>query len=111
MTHIWFWRSRLPERKGEPCEVVARGAMNSIKVRFADGFTVITRGRGLRALLRFDHVRGSGVMGPGMFDDLPKALAILAIVIFVLGFGLGHCEAGCNYAIKIAPKVSDGGAR
>lgn len=42
MSHIWFWRSRLPERKGEVCEVVARGAMNSIKVRFADGYQVIT---------------------------------------------------------------------
>lgn len=39
---VWFWRSRLPERKGEPCEVVARGRMNSIMVRFADGYTVIT---------------------------------------------------------------------
>ena len=42
MNFIWFWRSRLPERKGQRCEVVARGAMNSIKVRFADGFVVIT---------------------------------------------------------------------
>jgi hypothetical protein len=41
-THIWFWRSRLPERKGEACEVVARGALNSILVRFADGFRVVT---------------------------------------------------------------------
>ena len=42
MTHVWWWRSRLPERKGQPCEVVARGAMNSILVRFADGFRVVT---------------------------------------------------------------------
>lgn len=38
----WFWRARLPERKGQPCNVIARGAMNSIKVRFADGYEVIT---------------------------------------------------------------------
>lgn len=40
--HIWFWRSRLPERKGQPCRILARGKMNSIKVQFIDGYTVIT---------------------------------------------------------------------
>lgn len=40
--HIWFWRSRLPERKNAPCRVVARGKMNSILVEFADGFRVLT---------------------------------------------------------------------
>lgn len=42
MNHVWHWKSRLPERKGQPCVVIARGAMNSIKVRFADGYVVIT---------------------------------------------------------------------
>lgn len=42
MRFVWWWRSRLPERKGQPCDVLARGRMNSIKVRFADGYTVIT---------------------------------------------------------------------
>lgn len=37
MTHVWFWRTNLPERKGEPCRVVARGRMNSVCVEFADG--------------------------------------------------------------------------
>lgn len=41
-THIWFWRSALPERKGQPCKVTARGKMNSIRVEFPDGFKVIT---------------------------------------------------------------------
>lgn len=40
--YVWFWLSRLPERKGQPCEVLARGTMNSILVRFADGFQVVT---------------------------------------------------------------------
>lgn len=40
--HIWFWRSRLPERKGQPCRILAREKMNSIKVQFVDGYTVIT---------------------------------------------------------------------
>ena len=40
--YLWHWRARLPERKGQPCEVLARGSMNSILVRFADGFRVVT---------------------------------------------------------------------
>ncbi len=40
--YVWFWRSRLPERKGEPCRVLARGKMNSILVEFVDGFKVVT---------------------------------------------------------------------
>lgn len=42
MTHIWFWRSRLPERKGQKCRVIARGKMNSILVEFEDGYRVVT---------------------------------------------------------------------
>lgn len=41
-THVWWWRSRLPERKGQPCWVVVRGKMNSCLVRFLDGYEVIT---------------------------------------------------------------------
>ena len=40
--HIWFWKSRLPERKGQPCRVLVRGRMNSILVEFADGYKVVT---------------------------------------------------------------------
>lgn len=40
--HIWYWRARLPERKGQRCRVLARGKMNSIKVEFEDGYRVIT---------------------------------------------------------------------
>jgi len=42
MTHTWFWKSRLPERKGQPCNVLARGKMNSILVEFEDGYKVVT---------------------------------------------------------------------
>jgi hypothetical protein len=41
-THIWFWKKRLGDRKGQPCRVLARGKMNSILVEFADGFKVVT---------------------------------------------------------------------
>lgn len=42
MTHVWWWRSVLGERKGQPCRVLARGKLNSILVEFEDGFRVIT---------------------------------------------------------------------
>jgi hypothetical protein len=38
----WHWRCRLPERKGQPCRVTARGSLNSIRVQFPDGLVVIT---------------------------------------------------------------------
>lgn len=38
----WFWKKKLPERKGQRCRVVARGNMNSILVEFMDGFKVLT---------------------------------------------------------------------
>jgi len=40
--YVWFWRERLPERKGQPCRVLARGKMNSALVEFPDGYRVIT---------------------------------------------------------------------
>ena len=40
--HIWFWKTRLPKRKGQRCRVLAHGKMNSIKVQFEDGQIVIT---------------------------------------------------------------------
>lgn len=40
--HYWRVRTRLPERFGHLCKVTARGRMNSCKVVFTDGYTVIT---------------------------------------------------------------------
>jgi hypothetical protein len=42
LDHVWFWRVKLADRKGQSCRVVARGAMNSILVEFADGRRVVT---------------------------------------------------------------------
>ena len=39
---VWWWRVRLPDRKGQRCRITARGALNSIRVEFPDGFWVIT---------------------------------------------------------------------
>jgi hypothetical protein len=41
-SHRWFWKSRLPERRGQPCRVMVRGKRNSILVAFEDGFNVVT---------------------------------------------------------------------
>ena len=40
--YVWFWRSRLSDRKGQPCRVMAGGAKNSILVEFPDGYRVVT---------------------------------------------------------------------
>jgi hypothetical protein len=39
---VWYWRSRLPERKGQRCRVRCRGALNSIAVEFEDGSIMCT---------------------------------------------------------------------
>jgi hypothetical protein len=40
----WRVKTRLPERKGQPCRVLARGTKNSILVEFEDGYKVVTSG-------------------------------------------------------------------
>lgn len=58
MTQVFHWRigrgmpapsTGYVERKGQPCEVIARGALGSIAVRFDDGGVVITSRRAVRA--------------------------------------------------------------
>lgn len=50
VTHYWRVRSRLPERFGEPCRVLARGRRNTILVEFADGALVLTSRNYVRRL-------------------------------------------------------------
>ena len=40
--YAWWWRALLPHPKGQRCRVTARGALNSVRVDFPDGFWVIT---------------------------------------------------------------------
>jgi len=42
VTHFWRVKKVLPERYGQPCRVLARGALNSCLVEFEDGYRVIT---------------------------------------------------------------------
>jgi hypothetical protein len=46
--YVWRWRVRLPERRGQRCRIVARGALNSAAVEFPDGVRVITSGWAVR---------------------------------------------------------------
>lgn len=48
LPYLWRVRTRLPDRFGQPCAVLARGAMNTCQVRFADGFEVFTSRNYLR---------------------------------------------------------------
>ncbi|SOC43789.1 hypothetical protein SAMN05892877_111231 [Rhizobium subbaraonis] len=40
LPYIFRWNRQ--NRKGQPCEVLARGTMNSCLVRFADGYRMVT---------------------------------------------------------------------
>ncbi len=40
LPYIYRWNRQ--GRKGQPCEVLARGTMTSCCVRFADGYTMVT---------------------------------------------------------------------
>lgn len=53
--YIWRVKTRLPERKGQRCKVTARGAMNSARVEFEDGYIVITSRNYIR---RADKMKG-----------------------------------------------------
>lgn len=44
--YIYRWNRQ--GRKGQPCEVTARGTMNSCSVRFSDGYTMVTSRNALR---------------------------------------------------------------
>ena len=41
--YIWFWKKKLPERKGQRCRVLIRSKrLNSVLVEFEDGFRTNT---------------------------------------------------------------------
>ena len=44
--YIYRWNRQ--GRKGQTCTVTARGKMNSICVRFEDGYTMVTSGNAIR---------------------------------------------------------------
>lgn len=46
LPYIYRWDRQ--GRKGQPCELIARGKMNSIEIRFDDGYRMITSGNAIR---------------------------------------------------------------
>jgi hypothetical protein len=49
--HFWFWKQRIPERKGRKCRVLIRTkAGHNCLVEFEDGFLVITSQWAVRRL-------------------------------------------------------------
>ena len=46
LPYIYRWDRH--GRKGQPCEVTARGSKNSICVRFSDGYSMVTSGNAIR---------------------------------------------------------------
>ena len=61
---VWFWKSRLPERKGQPCKVLVRGGMNSILVEFEDGQRVVTSRYAVRKANSWFQPERQKVPGP-----------------------------------------------
>jgi hypothetical protein len=57
MTHVWRWRTNLPERFGQPCRVLARGRMNSALVEFEGGLQHVVSRFAVRRVARwsFSH--------------------------------------------------------
>ena len=55
MTHLWFWKAILGERKGQPCRVLCHGKLNSILVEFEDGFRVVTSRYAVRRIERLSN--------------------------------------------------------
>jgi len=46
LPYVYRWDRQ--GRKGQPCEVLARGSMNSCEVRFMDGYRMITSRNAIR---------------------------------------------------------------
>jgi hypothetical protein len=63
--HLWYWRAKLPLRKGSPCRVVARSVrLGSVLVEFEDGFRVVTSRHAVRRPIE-DHVAFREAAGQG----------------------------------------------
>ena len=55
--YFWFWKSKLPGRKGTPCRVLARGKMNSVLIEFKDGYKVLTSRYAVRRNLTAEPIK------------------------------------------------------
>ena len=70
MTHVWFWRKRLGERKGHACHILARSRAvagvdrASILVEFDDGHRVVTSVHAVRRARHNSCQPQPGAPGP-----------------------------------------------
>ena len=55
-TRHYIYRWNRQGRRGQPCVVTARGTMNSCRVRFDDGYTMVTSRNALRRDRTAGHV-------------------------------------------------------
>ena len=66
MSHVWFWKTILGERNGQPCKIICTGKLNSALVEFADGFRVVTSRYAVRkAKAPKQNGPAVGTAGPG----------------------------------------------
>ena len=64
-THVWRIKTRLPERTGESCRILARGRLNSCLVQFGDGTRVVTSRWAVRKKVAGTALPAAAVDGPG----------------------------------------------
>jgi len=50
-THFWRIKTRLPQRKGQRCRVLARGKLNTCLIEFSDGRRVVTSRWSIRKIV------------------------------------------------------------
>lgn len=65
MTHYWRVRTRMADRVGQQCRVLARGALNSCLVEFEDGYRVITSRWYVRRIKGERDLSGGQASEPG----------------------------------------------
>jgi hypothetical protein len=52
----WFWKARLPERRGQLFRVLVRGKLNSCAIQFiSDGKIVVTSRNALRKVKKDEY--------------------------------------------------------
>lgn len=65
-THFWRIKTRLPERNGALCRVLARGKLNTCLVQFDDGVRVVTSRWAVRKIGAAMLVSGPRTQSPGV---------------------------------------------
>jgi hypothetical protein len=90
MTYIFRWDRH--GRKGEVCEILARGTMNSCLVQFEDGYTMVTSRNALRTSRpRIQRLMDRGRLRPA--NDVERHhLMGLAAKAFDLKIGIAAVE-------------------